>query len=88
MNTIVMEIPQFISEMTEDQIQSRIDEIDNELAEIHRLKKQNRLSLEDIEDVTDNYQYNLEWNYVIDELKDERNQLIQARNSLHIECED
>ncbi len=72
-----------ISDLTEEQIQQRIDEIDRELKETRDLKKSNRLSDEDIEDVSDNYQYNLEWNYLIDELNAERAQLIQQRNSLH-----
>ncbi len=72
-----------ISDLTEEQIQQRIDEIDRELKETRDLKKSNRLSDEDIEDVSDNYQYNLEWNYLIDELNAKRAQLIQQRNSLH-----
>ena len=73
-----------IDDLTEQQTQQRIDEIDKELLEIKALKQSNRVSVEDIEDVSDNYQYNLEWNYAIDELELERKVLIQHRNSFHM----
>lgn len=72
-----------MSNWSEDQIQQRLDEIDKEEKEILDLKKQNRVSLEDVEDVSDNYQYNLEWNYALSELRDERKYLIQLRNKFH-----
>jgi len=67
----------------EEVVQERINEIDKELGELRTLKQNNRVTLEDIENVSDNYQYNLEWNYVIDELNDERKYLIEVRNMLH-----
>ena len=73
-----------IADLTEDQIQERINEIDQEALEIKRLKSSNRISSTDIEDVSDNYQWNLEWNYALSELSDERNMLVQARNQFHI----
>lgn len=73
----------FTTEMTEEQITARIDEIYKEQAEIRALKASNRITNEDIEDVSDNYQYNLEWNYALSELKCELDMLIQARNRLH-----
>lgn len=73
-----------INDFTEQQIQQRIDEIDKELLEIKALKQSNRVTAEDIEDISDNYQYNLEWNYLVDELQAERNELIQHRNSFHL----
>ena len=69
---------------TEKEIQDRINAIDKEVKEIRDLKASNRLSLEDIEDISDNYQYNLEWNYLLSELQDERNLLIQERNKFHL----
>ena len=52
-------------------IEERIAEIENELKELKAFKSSNRLSSEDIEDVSDNYQYHLELNYAISELNDE-----------------
>ena len=49
-----------IDDLTEQQTQQRIEENDKELLEIKALKQSNRVSVEDIEDVFDNYQYNLE----------------------------
>jgi len=69
---------------TEQDIQNRINDIDREAKEIKALKSSNRLSSEDIEDVSDNYQYNLEWNYLLSELQEERNFLVQERNKFHI----
>lgn len=70
--------------MNEEQIQQRLNEIDTEEREILHLKRTNRLTVEDHEDVSDNYQYNLEWNYALDKLRDERKVLIQARNQFHM----
>jgi hypothetical protein len=69
---------------TEKEIQDRIDAIDLEAKEIRTLKASSRLSSEDIEDVSDNYQYNLEWNYLLSELQEERDFLIQERNKFHL----
>lgn len=80
MDIIIMES---MSTWSEDQIQQRLNEINIEEKEIFDLKKQNKLSNEDIEDVSDNYQYNLEWNYALSELRDERKYLIQLRNKFH-----
>lgn len=74
----------FIDDLTEQQTQQRINEIDKELLEIRDLKRSNRITSEDIEDVSDNYQYHIEWNYAIDELELERKVLIQHRNSFHM----
>jgi len=73
----------YISNLTEQEIQSRIDEIYSELNDIKQLKANNRLSSEDIEDVSDNYQYNLEWNYAIGEYNFELKELIAASNKFH-----
>lgn len=70
--------------MTREEIQNRIDEIDREALEIRDLKSKSRLSVEDYEDVSDNYQYHLEWNYLLSELQEERNFLVQERNKFHI----
>lgn len=69
---------------TEQEIQDRIDAIDKEAKEIKGLKASNRLSSEDIEDVSDNYQYNLEWTYLLRELQEERDMLVQERNKFHL----
>lgn len=69
---------------TEKGIQDRINAIDKEAKEIRDLKAFNRLSSEDIEDVSDNYQYNLELNYLLSELQEERNFLVQERNKFHL----
>lgn len=69
---------------TEKEIQDRIDAIDQEVKEIKDLKSSNRLSSEDIEDVSDNYQYNLELNYLLYELQEERDFLIRERNYFHL----
>lgn len=69
--------------MTEQEIQHRIDEIDQDLKETLALKRNNRVSMEDEEDISYNYQMNLEWNYYIDELNAERKELIKQRNSFH-----
>ena len=70
--------------MTEEEIQARIDEIDREAAEIRQLKANSKLTLEDHENVSDNYQYHLEWNYLMSELQEERNYLIRERNKFHM----
>jgi len=70
--------------MTEEEIQARIDEIDREAAEIRQLKANSKLTLEDYENVSDNYQYHLEWNYLMSELQEERNYLIRERNKFHM----
>jgi hypothetical protein len=75
---------QFIMYNTEKEIQDRIDAIDQEAKEIKALKSSNRISSEDIENVSDNYQYNLEWNYLLSELQEERNFLVQERNKFHL----
>ena len=69
---------------TEKEIQDRIDQIDREVGEIKSFKSSSRLSLEDIVDVSDNYQYNLECNYLLSELQDERDLLVQERNKFHL----
>ena len=68
---------------TEQQIQDRIDEIDREAQEIRALKSRNRVSMEDEEDISDNYQWNLECNYLLSDLQAERNVLIKQRNTFH-----
>jgi len=52
-------------------IDGRIAEIEKELNEIKTLKSSNRITSDDIENVSDNYQYNLEWNELSSELNDE-----------------
>jgi hypothetical protein len=54
---------------TEKEIQDRIDAIDLEAKEIKDLKSFNR---------------NIEWNYLINELQEERHFLIQERNKFHL----
>ncbi len=68
---------------TREQIQNRIDEIDKEAQEIRALKSRNRVSMEDEEDISDNYQWNLEWNYLLSDLQAERNVLVKQRNTFH-----
>lgn len=70
--------------MSEQQIQNRLDEIDQDLRETLQLKKSNRPSVEDMEDMSDNYQMNIGWNYYVDELNWERLELIKIRNQFHI----
>lgn len=72
-----------ISTWTEEEIQNRINEIDKEASEIRQLKSNNRLTVEDHEDVSDNYQFHLEWNYLLSELQEERNFLVKERNKVH-----
>jgi hypothetical protein len=69
---------------TEEEIQERINEIDREAAEIRRLKSTSRLTVKDHESISDNYQMHLEWNYLLSDLQDERNYLIQERNKFHL----
>lgn len=69
---------------TEKEIQDRIDQIDKEIIEIKSFKSSNRLSSEDVENVSDNYQYNLECNYLLSELQDEYEYLVQERNKFHL----
>ena len=69
-----MEKPKYFDEMQAyfpSNIEERIANIENELKELKTFKSSNRLSPEDIEDVSDNYQYHLECNYAISELNDE-----------------
>jgi hypothetical protein len=69
-----MKKPKYFDEMQPyfpSDIEERIRQVEKELQELKDLKSKNRLSLEDIEDVSDNYQYRLEWNYAISELTDE-----------------
>ena len=72
-----------VLQYTEEYIQDRLQEIDTEAAEIRQLKSKNKVTVEDIEDVSDNYQYNLEWNELLMELQHERDFLIQKRNEFH-----
>lgn len=72
-----------IEQLNEQLVQHRIDEVYKEIDEIKALKKNNRVTMEDTEDVSDNYQMNLEWNYALSELQDELDLLIQHRNSFH-----
>jgi hypothetical protein len=86
-----MEKPKYFDEMQPyfpSDIKDRIIEVEKKLQDLKNLKNSNRLSSEDIEDVSDNYQYHLEWNYAISELNDELKclkyqQLIDLQN----ECE-
>ena len=69
-----MNKPKYFDQMSNhfpNDIDRRIEEIEKELQEIKTLKSSNRLSSDDIEDISDNYQYHLEWNYAISELSDE-----------------
>ena len=69
-----MKKPMYFDEMLPyfpQDIEGRIEEIKKELQELRNLKSSNRLSSEDIENVSDNYQYHLEWKYAISELNDE-----------------
>lgn len=69
-----MEKPKYFDEMLPyfpEDIKGKIEEIKKELKELKNLKSSNKLSSEDIEDISDNYQYHLEWNYAISELNDE-----------------
>ena len=69
-----MDKPKYYDEMLPyfpENIDERISEINKELEDLNRLKRNNPVTLEDTEDVSDNYQYNLEWNYAISELRDE-----------------
>ena len=52
-------------------IDERINEVVKEMGELTVLKASIKLSDEDVEDISDNYQYNLEWNYAMSELRDE-----------------
>lgn len=69
-----MQEPKYFKEMLPyfpSNIDERIKEIEKELVEIQNLRNSNRVSSEDIEDISDNYQYNLEWNELSSELNDE-----------------
>ena len=69
-----MQEPKYFKEMSPyfpSDIEGRINEIEKELTEIQNLRNSNRVSSEDIETVSDNYQYNLEWNELNSELNDE-----------------
>lgn len=69
-----MNKPQYYDEMLlyfPDDIESRIEEINKELQDIKNLKSSNRLSSDDVENISDNYQYHIEWNYAQSELNDE-----------------
>jgi 3-hydroxy-3-methylglutaryl CoA synthase len=72
-----------VADLTEIEIQERINEIDAEAAEIRELKRKSKLTVEDYEDVSDNYQMHLEWGYLLSELQEERNFLVQQRNKFH-----
>lgn len=69
--------------LTEEEIQERINEIDKEAKEIEEYKANNPLTLSDVENISDNYQYRLEQGYYLSELQAERNHLIQLRNQFH-----
>lgn len=69
-----MDKPKYFDEFSQylpQNIEERIEEINQELQELNNLKRSNRLSLEDVEDVSDNYLYHIEWNQAISELNDE-----------------
>lgn len=72
METIIK--PKYYDEMCKyfpQDIEGRIGEIETEMADLRAIKGRNRVTAEDIENVSDNYQYNLEWNYALSELSDE-----------------
>jgi len=86
-----MEKPKYFDEMQPyfpSNIEGRIIEVEKELQDLKQLKSTNRLTSEDIENISDNYQYNLEWNYAISELNDELQCLkYQQLLDLQNECE-
>ena len=63
-------------------INGRITEIKKEIAEIEALRKANRISAHDIENVSDLYEFHLEWNCLLSELREELEYLeqIQRKN--------
>ena len=63
-------------------INGRITAIKKEIAEIEALRKANRISAHDIEDVSDLYEFHLEWNALLSELREELEYLeqIQRKN--------
>jgi len=69
-----MDKPKYYDEMSPyfpSDVEGRIQEIEKELNDIKHLKQNNHLSIEDVENVSDNYQYDLEWHYAYSELNDE-----------------
>jgi hypothetical protein len=66
-----------------EDINGRITEIEKEISDIWNLKESSRLSAEDMEDVSDNYQWHLEWNAAISELKDELECLLYHKHIIH-----
>ena len=73
-----------IADLSEVELNKRIKDIDQEVLEINELKSNNPVTVEDIEDCSDNYQWNLEWNQLLLELKCERSQLVTERNKFHV----
>lgn len=69
-----MEAPKYFQEMiaflptTKEELEQKVIEINSSIKEINNSKK--RLSSDDIENVSDAYQFNLEANYELSELKD------------------
>ena len=66
-----------------EDIDGRITVIEKEISDIRNLKKSSRLSAEDMEDMSDNYQWRLEWNAAISELKDELECLLYHKHIIH-----
>lgn len=71
----------------EGTVEDRISEIKHEIADIKRLKWENRLSSRDIEDCSDLQQMHLEWSWALSELKDEL-ACLEYHQSLNIAIEE
>lgn len=60
-----------VSPFLPENVEVRIKEVEKELKELKDYNSSNRLTSEDIENVSDNYQFRLGRNYAISELNDE-----------------
>lgn len=71
----------------EGTVEDRISEVNREIADIKRLKWENRLSSRDIEDCSDLQQMHLEWSWSLSELRDEL-ACLEYHQSLNVAIED
>lgn len=66
------------TQITEAVLSVRLNEVLKQISAIMRLKSAAPLTSEDIEDVSELYQYYLEWNEALDELRREAKELSEA----------